>query len=260
MKTPITYYGGKQTMLKHIRPLIPDHHLYTEAFCGGCAVFFDKEQCEIEVINDLNSELINFYQTCISDFEPLKHEIDMTLHSRQQHEHAWYIYNQPTFFTKIQRAWAVWVLSKMGFAGQLSNSFGFDKTECRSSKKVGFAKDAFSIELKGRLERVTIENDDAFKVINRFDCEGAFHFVDPPYVGTDMSHYSNMFNDDNLKALLELLSKVKGKFMLTMFPNEVIKGYIDKYGWVLHEIERQITACKAKSRRKQCEWIVCNYK
>lgn len=23
MKTPITYYGGKQTMLKHILPLIP---------------------------------------------------------------------------------------------------------------------------------------------------------------------------------------------------------------------------------------------
>lgn len=35
MRTPITYYGGKQTMLKHILPLIPTHDLYTEAFCGG---------------------------------------------------------------------------------------------------------------------------------------------------------------------------------------------------------------------------------
>ena len=38
MKTPISYYGGKQTLLKHILPLIPEHALYTEAFCGGCAV------------------------------------------------------------------------------------------------------------------------------------------------------------------------------------------------------------------------------
>jgi len=33
MKTPISYYGGKQTLLKHILPLIPNHKLYTEAFC-----------------------------------------------------------------------------------------------------------------------------------------------------------------------------------------------------------------------------------
>ena len=25
MRTPISYYGGKQTMLKHILPLIPSH-------------------------------------------------------------------------------------------------------------------------------------------------------------------------------------------------------------------------------------------
>lgn len=43
MKTPITYYGGKQKMLIHIMPLIPPHNIYTEAFCGGCALFFAKE-------------------------------------------------------------------------------------------------------------------------------------------------------------------------------------------------------------------------
>lgn len=42
MKTPISYYGGKQTLLKHILPLIPKHKLYTEAFCGGAAVLFAK--------------------------------------------------------------------------------------------------------------------------------------------------------------------------------------------------------------------------
>ncbi|MEG1485585.1 MAG: DNA adenine methylase [Bacteroidales bacterium] len=43
MKTPISYYGGKQTLLKHILPLIPEHSLYTEAFAGGYAVLFAKE-------------------------------------------------------------------------------------------------------------------------------------------------------------------------------------------------------------------------
>ena len=50
MKTPISYYGGKQTLLKHILPLIPKHKLYTEAFCGGAAVLFAKRPADGEVI------------------------------------------------------------------------------------------------------------------------------------------------------------------------------------------------------------------
>lgn len=259
LKTPITYYGGKQSMLKHIRPLIPKHTLYTEAFAGGCAVLFDKEPAEVEVINDLNIELINFYVTCVSQFDDLKKEVDKTLHSRAQHEHAWYIYNNPQFFTNVQRAWAVWVLSKMGFAGQLSKSFGFDKSECRHPKKIFFAKDAFNGDLKERLQYLTIESDDALRVIARYDTPEAFHFVDPPCVGSNMGHYANMFNDENLRDLLELLSTIKGKFMLTMYPNEVIQSYVERCGWRIAKVDRQISACKAESRRMQEEWMVMNY-
>jgi DNA adenine methylase len=72
MKTPITYYGGKQTMLKHILPLIPSHSLYTEAFCGGCAVLFAKQPSDCEVINDLNRGLINFYWIASVNYPDLK--------------------------------------------------------------------------------------------------------------------------------------------------------------------------------------------
>ena len=72
MKTPITYYGGKQTMLKHILPLVPKHTLYTEAFAGGAALFFAKERATVEVINDLNGEIINFYETVVTKFDELK--------------------------------------------------------------------------------------------------------------------------------------------------------------------------------------------
>ena len=82
MRTPISYYGGKQTMLKHIIPLIPSHRLYTEAFCGGAAVLFAKSPVEAEIINDINMELTNFYWTAQVYYRDLKTEIDKTLHSR----------------------------------------------------------------------------------------------------------------------------------------------------------------------------------
>ena len=43
------------------------------------------------------------------------------------------------------------------------------------------AKENFAEIIKNRLEHITIECDDALKVIKRFDCEVAFHFIDPPY-------------------------------------------------------------------------------
>ncbi|GAB6011434.1 DNA adenine methylase [Viscerimonas tarda] len=261
MRTPITYYGGKQNMLKFIRPLIPAHELYCEPFCGGAALFFDKEPAKVNVINDLNSELITFYKVVATQSDDFRAEVLRTLHCRQQHEHAWHIYNHSDFFSDIQRAWAVWALSKMGFAGQLSSSFGFDKSECRHPKKMTNAKLSLVIDegLKNLLEKTTIECDDAFKIIARYDCPQAFHFIDPPYVGSNMGHYSGMFNEQNLTDLLNLCATLKGKFMLTMYPNEIIKEFADKQAWHIHAVERNVTACKAVSRRKQEEWMVVNY-
>jgi DNA adenine methylase len=95
---------------------------------------------------------------------------------------------------------------------------------------VQYAKEAFNINLKDRLEGVTVENDDALKVIKRYDVPHAFHFIDPPYVGSNMGHYSNMFNETHLKELLELCTMLEGKFMLTMYPNEVIESYASSHG------------------------------
>ena len=259
MKTPITYYGGKQNMLKHILPLVPPHTLYTEAFAGGAALFFAKKPVPVEVINDLNGELVNFYRTIAADFPALKALVNQTLHSRGLHEHAWYVYNTPAFFTNAERAWAVWELSKLGFAGQMSRSFGFDKSEGRHPKKVAFAKERFTADLAERLEHTTIECDDALKVIARYDTPEAFHFVDPPYVGSNMGHYSGMFNEQDLLKLLEVLGGIAGKFMLTMYPHDAIAAAAKRRKWHIHAVERNVTACKASSRRKQEEWMVVNY-
>lgn len=257
MKTPITYYGGKQTLLKHILPLIPKHDLYTEAFCGGAAVLFAKRPATAEIINDLNGELINFYWVAQVYYTDLKREIDRTLHSRDMHAHATHIYTYPHFFEPVQRAWAVWALSKLSFASMLDGTFGYDMGGTMV-KKVRNAREDFTEYLCKRLENVTIENRDALSVIECYDIPGAFHFVDPPYVGSDCGHYTDTFDDVDLERLLCLLERLQGKFMLTMFPNDMIAAFADKNNWFIHRVERTISASK-ESRRKQEEWMVCNY-
>lgn len=68
LKTPTSYYGGKQNLVRIIIPLIPKHTTYVEPFVGGGAIFWTKPKSEVEVINDTNRELINFYEVVQNEF------------------------------------------------------------------------------------------------------------------------------------------------------------------------------------------------
>ena len=139
-----------------------------------------------------------------------------------------------------------------------SSSFSYTRTTGKGAARVFAAKERFLPELKGLLEKCTIEQDDAQKVLSRFDTPTTFHFVDPPYVGSNMGHYTGMFNEDDLNRLLEVLSGIKGKFMQTMYPHDLIREYADRFGWTLHPVQRTVTASNTK-RRKQEEWMITNY-
>lgn len=258
LKTPISYYGGKQTLLRHILPIVPEHATYTEAFVGGGALFFAKAPSELEVINDVNGNLINFYKVLKSDYPALKRLIDETLHSRKMHEFAQLVYEFGEFFDPVRRAWALWVVSKMSFASKLDGTFGYDKAKNCVSKKIDNAREQFTEVLAERLKRTQIEHTDALRVIRSRDTANTFHFIDPPYVGTNCGHYSGTYNLMDFQNLLELLTGLKGKFMLTMFPHSMLDEYINNFGWVVHEVERTISVSKT-NRRKQVELMVCNY-
>src|SRR5690606_9274821 len=110
-KTPISYYGGKQKLAARILERIPPHRLYAEVFTGGAAIFFAKEPSELEVLNDTNQELINFYRVLQNKYVELEKMIGVTLHSRRLHKDASVIYNNPHLFSEVKRAWAVWMQS-----------------------------------------------------------------------------------------------------------------------------------------------------
>ncbi|MGL4982108.1 MAG: DNA adenine methylase, partial [Treponemataceae bacterium] len=61
---------------------------YVEPFVGGGAIFFAKQPSPCEVINDTNCELINFYEVLKTDFDALSKLIELSLHSRKQHDEA----------------------------------------------------------------------------------------------------------------------------------------------------------------------------
>lgn len=260
MKTPITYYGGKQRLAPIIIELIPDHTLYAEPFSGGAAVFFAKKPSTVEVLNDLNGELINFYQVIKNHFDELIAEINNTLHSRRLHKHAYAIYSNPELFDSVKRAWAVWVLSSQGFSGKLDNVWGYDIGADSTSRKIYFNKTEFTEIYNRRLEKVQLENADALYIIRSRDSEGSFFYCDPPYFNSNMGHYKGYTKED-FEELLQVLSTIQGKFLLSSYPSKLLEEYTEKHKWSTLAFEQLVSVnVKAGVDKKKVEVLTANYR
>jgi DNA adenine methylase len=236
MKPPLTYYGGKQMLSKLIVSLIPKHNLYCEPFFGGGAVFFAKNPSNIEVINDTNGELTNFYKVLKTKFNKLEKEIKFTLHSREYHKNASIILSHPQLFDEVKRAWAIWTLANQSYASKLNGSWGYDRKENRSSKQLHFKRISFTNEFAKRLERTEIECADALEVIHSRDSKDSFFYCDPPYIDSNQGHYKGYTKED-FEKLLKVLSGIKGKFLLSSYPSELLSRYVKQNNWFTKRLE-----------------------
>lgn len=257
MKTPITYYGGKLSLLPKIIPLIPEHKLYCEPFIGGAAVFFAKQKSKVEVINDINGEIVNFYKILQNDFNALQKEIKTTLHSRDLHRRAQVIYSNPDMFDSIKRAWAVWVLANMSFDNTLNTSFS-RSADGKISHKIAVKRNDFTESLCQRISGVQIECRDALKVIEMNDTPESFFYVDPPYVGACQGHYDG-YTQEDFNALISLLSKIKGKFLLSSYRNEALTQAVSLNNWYQIELKINTNPTGSNKSRTKIEVLTANY-
>lgn len=258
-KTPISYYGGKQSMLKEILPRIPEHTIYTEAFFGGGAVFFAKEPAQSETINDVNALVTNFYSVCKNQFEELKNKIEATLFARTTYTVAKTMYRMPHLFNNLQLAWAFFIATNFGFANNIT-SWGYDKYGVRV-KSFRNKKLNFNTSIQERLENVQVECNDACKVILSRDTLDSFHYVDPPYINSNQGMYGG-YSEQDYRKLLDTLSQIKGKFLLSSYPSEILDEYIEKFEWHTIQFEKPLSASKAKiseKKKRKIEVLTANY-
>lgn len=259
LKTPISYYGGKQKLANKIVSVMPEHQLYCEPFIGGAAVFFAKPPSNMEVLNDTNKELINFYKVVQNDFVSLEKEIRITLHSRDLHRKASVIYNHPDMFNEIKRAWAVWVLSTQSFSAQLDGSFGYDKGKNTTTKKIINNRDRFTEDMAIRMQNVNMECADALYVIKSRDTKASFFYCDPPYFNSDCGHYDG-YSKDDFESLLKLLSGIEGKFLLSSYPSDILLQYAKANGWNMWSVEQNVSInSKSGYLKRKVEVLTANY-
>lgn len=260
MKTPISYYGGKQQLLQHILPLIPEHQIYVEPFFGGGAVFWAKEPVKCEVINDVNMNIVNFYEVLKHDYFGLRKLVEATLHSRETYKKAMIIYDSPWLFpdNPVLRAWAFWVVTNQGFSCRIG-TWGYDRD--KRARTIQNKIDAFQEELSDRMRYTQIECNEAHKVIESRDTEATFFYVDPPYIDSNQGHYGG-YTHEHFRRDLDALSRVKGKFLLSSYPSEILDEYVAKNGWHTVYVDKALSAGNGNTmekRKRKVEVLTANY-
>jgi len=260
MKTPISYYGGKQMMLKDILPLIPEHDMYVEPFFGGGAVFWAKEPAKTEVINDVNGNIVNFYSVLKHNYFDLVKALQKTLHSRDTYKRALMIYQMPWLFDDMPviRAWAFYVATNQGFSSKIG-TWGYDKS--KRAVTIQNKIDAFNEDLSLRLKYVQIENNEAHKVMLSRDKKTAFHYIDPPYIDSNQGHYGGYTREHFIRDL-DAISQLKGKFLLSSYDSDILQDYIKKNDWHVKYVDKPLCASNGRTlskRKRKIEVLTANY-
>lgn len=257
MKTPISYYGGKQNLVHEILPLIPKHQQYIEPFVGGGTVIFAKNPSSHEVINDFDNRLVTFWNVLKTDFEALQSKIQATLHSEKQYKDSKHILKNMADFSDLDIAWAYWVNTQMAFSFKLLGGFAFEQTDGRA-KLAHNKKLSFTDQLQKRLSKVEIFNRDAIDLIKRKDCSTNFIYLDPPYAESDCGTYDKL--KDVYYRLLDLLPKLKSQWLMSSYPSEQLTQLRADNGWNSKDIIQNLSVSgKHTLGRTKTECLTWNY-
>jgi len=256
MRTPITYFGGKQILAKLIVGIIPEHTIYCEPYFGGGAVFFEKRKSYLEVINDKDDRLMKFYSVMQEKYTEIKQIIDHSLHSESLYKAAKRIYTEKEFSSDLQMAWAIWMLTNSSFLGTPNGGWKWCNGNAGSHTAVGLCnkRELVAKSLHERLRHVQISSRDAIRVISDRDTSTTVFYLDPPYVGTDQKHYRGFTMSDLIK-LLELIQSIEGKFILSNFWSQTLRYYVLKNNWHVMLIDSHMKVSNLRIRKNKTRTV-----
>lgn len=221
MKSPIPWIGGKSQLKNKIVEAFPpdkNYDRFIDVFGGGGSVLFAKDKhAALEVYNDANSNLVNFFRCLKYHRQELEREIRYYLNSREMFLDCKDHINSRGF-TDIQRAAMFFVLIKTSYGADV-RSFGYNKKMLNT--------DDFK-SLENRLMGVTIENKDYADLIKVYDRPKALFYCDPPYHKTE-KHYDIKFTQADHEKLCLILHRINGKFVLSYNDDDYIRSLYADY-------------------------------
>jgi DNA adenine methylase len=228
------WYGGKYGQLDWLLPLLPKTHIFCEAFAGSAVVLLNREPSPVEVLNDIDGDIINFFRVLRDRPDELIEKLYLTPFSREEFRRAIEAKNDGSL-DPVERARLFFVRAEQVRIGLEQTATLGRWAWCKYTSRSGMAgavsrwtnRILALWAVAERLRRVQIENDDAFNVIKKYDTKDTLFYLDPPYpheVRGDPRAYGFEMSEADHKRLAELLHSVKGRVALSGYKGPLLES------------------------------------
>ncbi|MEV1321975.1 DNA adenine methylase [Micromonospora arborensis] len=224
MKPPFPYFGAKGTIAERIVSLLPEHVHYVEPYAGSLAVLLAKSPVRMETVNDLDGDLMNFWQVLRERPEDLARVCQLTPHSRTEYTRC---RENPTAGDDLERARRVWVLLTQGRGGTLGSLTGWRHFVVPRGSSIGMPGylDGYVGRMAAAAERlhsVSLECMPALDLIAKYGRDPeVLLYVDPPYLGSTRAglYRHEMKGDAEHRELAEALRACNAAVVLSGYPS-----------------------------------------
>lgn len=248
---PLPYIGGKNRLATKIIKLLPPHTTYVEPFAGGAQVFFHKAPSTVEVLNDLNGEIVNFFRVCQWHHEELLRYLHYCLMSRKVYDSL--ARASPESLTDVQRAGRFFYLQKNSFGGLVVKQNYHYTVTTRSNYNPERIPEAIAAAHE-RLQHVQIECLPYEKILEKYDRPTTLFYLDPPYWNRFLYRFN--LTEADFVALERRLRTLKGKFLLSLNDCPEVRKLFRAF-----HIRKESMAYSAqrKAGRTYGELLIANY-
>jgi DNA adenine methylase len=245
INAPFGYFGSKNKIAYYLCENLPPHNCWVEAFCGSAALTLAKPQAQLEIINDIDDEIINFFNQLRKKPVDLYRNIALTPYASKELINARKKIKNRT--SKLERARLFLIESMMSINGSFGEERGgFSHTDsyARNGKEARVSRwynlpERLTYVVE-RLRDVRIENKNALTLLRTYIKRPAtLVYLDPPYNGERTNGYNKDANEDKFhRKLLHLANQAKCMIFISGYQNDLYDSILTpKRGWKKRTIE-----------------------
>jgi len=227
VQSPFRYPGGKFYALKFILPLLHSipHDEYREPFVGGGSVFFGKNKVKVNILNDLETTLIEVYRVIKSKDRCKRLAARVARETATRIRHSEIRDLQPR--NRDEAAFRTYYLNRTSYSGIINKpAWGYE---------VGFSSPPenwpkFLSAAHAKLNGVRLYSKDFQEVLNLPKSgKEVVSYLDPPYFLADQKRaYTKPFQLKDHLRLEDVLRHHQSPFLLSYDDCSEVR---DLYSW-----------------------------